>query len=70
MGKERLQRQIVDLDPIEAAIKALILREEETFVAGSLVRSSCGAFGSGCGTSGAGFAVLRAGCDAFSSGRG
>ena len=34
--KERLQRQIVDLDPIEAAIKALILREEETFVAGSL----------------------------------
>lgn len=31
--REELQRRLTDLDPVEAAIKALIKREDETFVA-------------------------------------
>ena len=34
--REDLQRRIADLDPVEAAIKALIKREDETFVAAPL----------------------------------
>lgn len=34
--REELQRRITALDPIEDAIKALIRREDETFLAGSL----------------------------------
>jgi hypothetical protein len=34
--REEMQRRIADLDPIEAAINALIRREDETFVAAPL----------------------------------
>ena len=48
--REDLQRRIADLDPVEAAIKALIKREDETFVAAPLaplapVEDNIGGFG-------------------------
>jgi hypothetical protein len=48
--REDLQRRIADLDPVEAAIKALIKREDETFVVAPLaplapVEDNIGGFG-------------------------